>query len=125
MKLVHERFVNKGLLIRTHSSNGVNTPLMPGDMVRHFQDKQSNGMVIAVTGDARENPDIEAWVLWSKLPFNGNYPPKDVMPGPSSTNPCGEVSLQDVMQMSAMGLISRSEALRLSGFDPHELPEDV
>lgn len=125
MKLVHEQYVNRGLLIRTVCAGDTNTPLLPGDLVRHFQDNKSSGMIIAVSGDGRENPDIEALVLWSKLPFNGNYPAPKVMPGPSSTNPCAEVALQDVMQMSAMGLISKRTALKLSGFDPDELPEDV
>ena len=75
MKLVHEKAANKGFLVRTHCAGGTNTPLLPGDMVRHWQDQNSAGMIIAVSHDAREAPDVEALVLWTRIPFNGNYPP--------------------------------------------------
>jgi hypothetical protein len=72
VKLVHEKQVN--LLVRTHGNDCVNTPLMPGDLVRHWHDRDSAGLVVAVSDDARDSPGIEALVLWAKLPFNGNYP---------------------------------------------------
>jgi hypothetical protein len=122
MKLVHEK--NANLLVRTHCVEGPNNPLLPGDMVRHMQDKGSSGMVIAVSHDARVSPDLEVLVLWSKLPFNGNYPFQPSPPMPASTNPCAEVTLAEVMKLHEMKLISRESARRMAGFDPVDIPYD-
>lgn len=119
MKLVHEKNVN--LLLRTLPVAGNNMPLLPGDLVHHIQDRNSSGMVIAVSHDAREAPDLEALVLWSKLPFNGNYPPLPSNP-PSNTNPCGEISL--MADLASNGLISRKTLMEKLGLDPDETPTE-
>jgi len=118
VKLVREKDVNRGHLVRTICAGDPNTPLLPGDMVRHWQDSQSSGTVISVSDDGRVNGDLEAMVLWTKLPFNGQYPPSPVMP--TDTNPCAEVTL--MTDMFTAGIISKKTMYEHLGLDPDEQP---
>lgn len=119
MKLVHE--TNTNVLIRTLCSDDTNMPLLPGDMVRHVQDRASSGFVIAVSGDGRLlEGKLEALVLWSQLPFKGNYPPQPAMP--ASTNPCAEVAL--LSDLVAHNIVSKRTLFEALGFDPDMRPTD-
>jgi hypothetical protein len=93
-------------------------------MVHHMQDRKSSGLVIAVSHDARVKPNLEAWVLWAKLPFDGNYPFQPSLPMPAVTNRCGEVTLSEAMQLYEMKLISRESVRQMAGFDPVDIPYD-
>jgi hypothetical protein len=121
MKLVHETNVN--LLVRTHGTDMVNTPLMPGDMVRHWQDRDSTGMVIAVSHDARVAPNLEALVLWSKLPFKGNYPPQDAMPSAGHSLSANE-ELEQMLKLVDLGVVSKKTLMEKFGLDPNERPDE-
>jgi len=54
---------------------GIGTRQMPGSWVRHRDDKQSFGMVVAKVGDQVE-------VLWSKQPFSINIQKEEIYVAP-------------------------------------------
>ena len=117
MKLVQEKDINRGnMIVRRHGCEGNNKPFLPGDLIGHQQDNRASGIIISVSGDPRQSEEpVDALVLWTRLPFDGNYPPKPVDPTMMTT-------LQKMYQMQ---LISRESMLRQAGLDPNERPEDV
>lgn len=115
MKLVQEKGANCGHLKRQYACEGNNKPLLPGDLVSHWQDDNSMGTVIAVSDDGRNSPDLEALVLWTKLPFNGNYPP------PSFQEP---THIAEILKMQEQQMISKEYALRRMGYDPNARPDE-
>lgn len=64
-------------LRRTYACGGNNTQLSPGDGVRHHQDRLSIGIVLArcktyatdIGGTLIGSHHHEAYVLWSRVPF--------------------------------------------------------
>jgi hypothetical protein len=76
LRLQQYKDANNGSLVRVYGVEGNDKPLVPGDLITHWQDRKSQGFVISVI-DAQN-----VLVLWSRPPF--------IQP---TQNPCGEVPL--------------------------------